>query len=330
MNTLSGKKVLVTGADGFIGSHLTEKLIEMGAKVRAFVYYNSFSNWGWLNNFDKKYKENIEIYPGDIRDPLRVEQAVKDCEIIFHLASLIAIPYSYVAPESYVQTNVNGALNILNACRKYNIEKLIHTSTSEVYGSAKYVPIDESHPLQGQSPYSATKIAADMLVTSYYCSFDLPVAIIRPFNTYGPRQSNRAIIPTIIFQILSGKNTIKLGSLTPTRDFNYVEDTVSGFIHVAESEKTNGIVSNVGSNVEISIGALVEKIANITGKNINIEVSQDRLRPQKSEVDRLLCNYNRINGLTGWQPSFTIDEGLEKTIQWIRDNTQTFKTGYAI
>lgn len=327
MNTFwRSKKVLVTGADGFIGSHLTERLAKEGARVRAFIYYNSFDRWGWLDETEHDIMDSIEIFPGDIRDPSRVMEAVKDQEIVFHLASLIAIPYSYHAPDSYVQTNVGGTLNVLNACRQVAVERLIHTSTSEVYGTAQYVPIDEKHPLQGQSPYSATKIGADMLAESFHRSFDLPVTIVRPFNIYGPRQSARAVIPTILSQLFQGNKQIKLGALHPTRDFNFVEDMVSGFLSLAEADEAIGHVVNVGSGKEISIRDLVGMLLRITGKEAEIVCDEERLRPEKSEVDRLQCDASLARELTGWQPQHTLEEGLEITAQWIEEHLHSYRT----
>lgn len=314
------KLVLVTGADGFIGSQLTERLAREGAKVRALVYYNSFAHWGWLKDLDDELRPSVEIFPGDIRDSKRILEAVDGNEVVFHLASLIAIPYSYHAPDSYVQTNVYGGLNVLNACQTCQISMLIHTSTSEVYGTAQYVPINESHPLQGQSPYSASKIGADMLAESYYRSFGFPVTIIRPFNTYGPRQSARAVIPTILSQLHIGKKAIRLGALSPTRDFNFVEDTVSGFLAVAETDKGIGKVINIGSGRDISIGDLVDTIFKVTGKSAEILSDEQRMRPKNSEVERLLCDNKLAHQLIGWKPSFSLEQGLEVTSRWIRDN----------
>ncbi|MCB2226166.1 MAG: NAD-dependent 4,6-dehydratase LegB [Desulfarculaceae bacterium] len=319
------KPVLVTGADGFIGSHLVERLALEGARVRAFVLYNSFAAWGWLDSLPAEVMQRVEIFPGDIRDPNRVAEAVAGQEVAFHLASLIAIPYSYHAPDSYVQTNVGGALNLLNACRAHGIQRLVHTSTSEVYGSAQYVPIDEKHPLQGQSPYSASKIGADMLAESYWRSFGLPVAIIRPFNTYGPRQSARAVIPTILSQLHTGATELKLGSLTPTRDFNYVADTVAGFLAVARAEQAVGKVVNVGSGREISIGDLAKALMKAVGREVPIVTEQARLRPEGSEVDRLLCDNTCARELTGWQPAHSLEEGLAATAAWIKANPQYFR-----
>lgn len=314
------KKILVTGADGFIGSHLTEELVRQGHDVRAFVYYNSFNSWGWLDESTKEIKESLNVFSGDIRDPFGVKEAMKGCTHVLHLASLIAIPYSYHSPATYIDTNVNGTLNIIQAARELGVEKVVHTSTSEVYGTAQYVPIDENHPLQGQSPYSASKIGADQMALSFYRSFDTPVAVIRPFNTYGPRQSARAVIPTIISQLASGQTTIKLGAISPTRDFNYVQDTVGGFISVMNSEKSIGEVINIGSNYEVSIGETAEMIAEILGVNLTIETDEQRLRPEKSEVNRLWAENKKAKELIGWQPHYGgkdgFRRGLEETIEW--------------
>lgn len=323
---LKGKKVLVTGAEGFIGSHLTERLVELGAEVTALVQYNSFNNWGWIDSFDKNVLDSIKVETGDIRELDGMNRIVKGNEVVFHLAALIAIPYSYLSPMAYVRTNVEGTTNVLEACRNHGVEKIMHTSTSETYGTALYVPIDEKHPMQGQSPYSASKIGADMIAESFYRSFDMPIATVRPFNTYGPRQSARAVIPTIISQILAGKKEVKLGSLTPTRDFNYVKDTAEAFIKVAESDNTTGQVINAGSNYEISIGDTVKKIINILGEDIKIICDENRLRPEKSEVNRLWADNTKIKQLTDWAPKYTIDEGLAETVEWIKKNMQYFKT----
>jgi NAD dependent epimerase/dehydratase len=320
------KRVLITGADGFIGSHLTERLTQEGAKIRAFVYYNSFGRWGWLDELPSDLSEKIEIFLGDIRDSNRVMEAVKGQEVVFHLASLIAIPYSYHAPDSYVQTNINGTLHVINACRQIQVERIVHTSTSEVYGTAQYVPIDEKHPLQGQSPYSATKIGADMLAESFHRSFGLPIAIMRPFNTYGPRQSARAVIPTILGQLYEGAKYIKLGALHPTRDFNYVHDIVSAFLAVAETEAAIGRVINVGSGREISIGDLVETLFRITGKKAEVICEKERLRPERSEVDRLSCDSSIVRNLTGWKPIHSLEKGLEITAQWVEHNIHRFRS----
>ncbi|MFK2827253.1 NAD-dependent 4,6-dehydratase LegB [Bacillus sp. B190/17] len=317
---LRDKTVLVTGSDGFIGSHLTEELVRRGYKVRAFTYYNSFNSWGWLDHSEKQIKDQIEVFAGDIRDPHGVKEAMKGCDIALHLASLIAIPYSYHSPDTYVDTNIKGTLNVLQAARELGVSKLVHTSTSEVYGTAQYVPINEEHPLQGQSPYSASKIGADQMVLSFYRSFETPVAIIRPFNTYGPRQSARAVIPTIITQLASGKEKIKLGALSPTRDFNYIKDTISGFISIMNSEKAIGEVINIGSNYEISIGDTAKAIAEVMGKNVEIETDEIRLRPEKSEVERLWADNQKAKELLGWEPSYGgingFKRGLKETADW--------------
>lgn len=314
------KKILITGADGFIGSHLTEELVKLGCDVRAFVLYNSFNSWGWLDHTLKDIKENLEVFSGDIRDPYGVKKAMNGCDIVLHLAALIAIPYSYHSPDTYVDTNIKGSLNIVQAAKELGVEKVVHTSTSEVYGTARFVPITEEHPLQGQSPYSASKIGADQIVMSFYNSFNTPVAIIRPFNTYGPRQSARAVIPTVITQIASGKRKIKLGALHPTRDFNYVKDTVRGFISMAEADKSVGEVINIGSNYEISIGDTVQLIAEVMGVEIEIETDQMRIRPEKSEVERLWADNTKAKKLLGWEPVFGgrdgFKRGVEETAAW--------------
>lgn len=319
------KKVLVTGADGFIGSHLIESLLEKGYDVRAFTYYNSFNTWGWLDTLPKEKLSQIEIFSGDIRDPNGVRTSMKGMDMVFHLAALIAIPFSYHSPDSYVDTNVKGTLNVLQAARDLSLEKVLITSTSEVYGTAQYVPIDEKHPFQGQSPYSATKIGADRLAESFYRSFQLPVSIVRPFNTYGPRQSARAVIPTIITQLLSGKEEIKLGSLTPTRDFNYVKDTAAGFIAIAESDKTVGEEINIASQNEISIGELAEEIIRQINPKAKIVCDEQRLRPEKSEVNRLLGSNEKIKRLTDWNPEYSLEQGIEETIFWVRENLSYYK-----
>jgi NAD dependent epimerase/dehydratase len=319
------RKVVVTGSDGFIGSHLVERLLQLGAQVRAFVYYNSFGRWGWLDELSNDALKSIDFFAGDIRDSQRVAEAIQGQDTVFHLSSLIAIPYSYHAPDSYVQTNVTGALNVCNACRSHKVRRLIHTSTSEVYGTAQYVPIDEKHPLQGQSPYSASKIGADVLAESYYRSFSLPLVIARPFNTYGPRQSARAVIPTILSQLLQGKKQIKLGSLTPTRDFNYVLDTVEGFVKLAENDEVIGRVVNIGSGREISIGDLVELLLKITNIPAEILCETERLRPEKSEVNRLLCDSSFLQSKTDWKPKYSLEEGLTMTAKWIEKNLEAFK-----
>lgn len=323
---LKGKKVLVTGAEGFIGSHLTERLLELGADVTALVQYNSFNNWGWIDTFDKNILDSIKVETGDIRELDGMNRIIKGQEVVFHLAALIAIPYSYLSPMAYVRTNVEGTTNVLEACRNHDVQKIIHTSTSETYGTALYVPIDEKHPMQGQSPYSASKIGADKMAESFYKSFNMPIATLRPFNTYGPRQSARAVIPTIISQILAGKKEIKLGSLTPTRDFNFVKDTAEAFVKVAQSDKTIGEVINAGSNYEITIGDTVKKIIDIIGQDVKILCDEDRIRPEKSEVNRLWADNTKIKDLTGWTPNYSIDQGLEETVRWIKDNLQYYKT----
>ena len=319
-------KVLVTGADGFIGSHLTERLLEEGYDVKAFTFYNSFNSWGWLDSLPEKKLNEIEIFSGDIRDPNGVFEAMKGVDKVFHLAALIAIPFSYHSPDSYVDTNIKGTLNVLQAARKLDTSRILITSTSEVYGTAQYVPIDEKHPYQGQSPYSATKIGADRLAESFYRSFNLPVSIVRPFNTYGPRQSARAVIPTIILQLLSGKDRIKLGSLTPTRDFNYVKDTANGFIEIAKSEKTIGEEINIATQNEISIGQLAEELIRQIKPNAKIVCDEKRLRPEKSEVNRLLGSNEKIKNITGWEPKYTFEQGLAETIEFFRNNLDRYKS----
>ena len=319
------KKVLITGADGFIGSHLTERLISEGAQVRAFVMYNSFNTWGWIDTFSSREKEVVDIVCGDIRETDLLKQALKDVDIVFHLAALIAIPYSYASPSSYIKTNVEGTLNLLQTGLECSVEKIIHTSTSEVYGTAQYIPIDEKHPLQGQSPYSASKIGADMVAESFYRSFNLPVTTVRPFNTYGPRQSARAIIPTLILQMLKD-TTIRVGSLHPIRDFTYVGDTVDGFIKAAEADGINGEVINIGSNQGISIGDLTDTLAQIVGKEITIECEEERVRPAHSEVNRLLCNNQRAKELMQWQPTVKLTEGLAKTVSWFEEHQHAYKS----
>ena len=313
------KKILVTGADGFIGSHLVETLLDEGCNVKAFTYYNSFNSWGWLDTFPRDKLKNVEVFTGDIRDPNGVRTAVKGVDIIFHLAALIAIPFSYHSPDSYIDTNVKGTLNVLQACRDYNIERVIVTSTSEVYGTAQYVPIDEKHPLQGQSPYSASKIGSDKITESFFCSFGTPVVIARPFNTYGPRQSARAVIPTIITQLLNGKKNILLGSIHPTRDFNYVGDVCKGFIHLIQSDKAIGREVNIGSGAEISIGSLAKLLMELTGTEEKISSESIRKRPAKSEVERLVCDNRLIKEITGWKPETALREGLLNTIEWFKD-----------
>ena len=329
---LKGKKILITGADGFIGSHLTEKLVQLGHDVRAFVFYNSFGHWGWLDQSPDEIKKNVDVFSGDIRDPNGVRTAMKDCDVVLHLAALIGIPYSYHSPDSYVDTNIRGTLNLLQAARDFEIERFIHTSTSEVYGTAQFVPITEAHPLQGQSPYSATKIGADQIALSFYNSFETPVTIMRPFNTYGPRQSARAVIPTVITQIANGYNIIKLGSLNPTRDFNYVADTVSGFIAAAESAGTFGDTINLGSNFEISIGDTVSLIAELMEREISIETDEARTRPENSEVERLCADNSKAQKTLNWAPQYPgiegLKKGLTKTIEWFSesDNLRNYKS----
>jgi NAD dependent epimerase/dehydratase len=327
MTAQAARRVLVTGADGFIGSHLVEMLVARGYTVRALAQYNSFNHWGWLE--DVACREAIEVVGGDIRDAHFCRTLMKDVDVVFHLAALIAIPYSYVAPESYVDTNVRGTLNICQAALEAGVKRVIHTSTSEVYGTARYVPIDEQHPLQPQSPYSASKIGADAIAQSFHHSFALPLTVARPFNTYGPRQSARAVIPTIISQIAAGKRSIELGDLTPTRDFNYVEDTCRGFIALAECEAAVGEVVNIGSNYEISIGATLNLIRELMGSDIKVVQDERRLRPQGSEVFRLWCDNSKIERLTGFKPQVDIREGLSRTIAWFTnpDNLRRYKTG---
>ena len=315
-------KVLVTGADGFIGSHLVEELVKKGYEVRAFVYYNSFNTWGWLDTLPGSVMEHVEIFQGDIRDPNGVRVAMQQAEAVFHLAALIAIPFSYHSPDTYVDTNIKGTLNVLQAARELGTRRVLITSTSEVYGTAQYVPIDEKHPFQGQSPYSATKIGADRLAESFYRSFNLPVTIVRPFNTYGPRQSARAVIPTVITQLLAGKTEIKLGSLTPTRDFNYVKDTANGFISIFESDQTIGEEINIATQKEISIGMLAEELIRQINPDAHIICDEQRLRPEKSEVNRLLGCNAKIRELTKWQPMYTLEQGLAETIAFLRNNME--------
>lgn len=322
---ISGKKVLVTGADGFIGSHLTEMLVKNGAQVKALSLYNSFNDWGWLENTN--CLNQIEVVCGDVRDPNFCREITRGIDVVFHLAALIAIPYSYVAPDSYVSTNVTGTLNMLQAARDANVERFLHTSTSEVYGTAQFVPISEEHPLQAQSPYSATKIGADALAMSFFYTFDMPLTVVRPFNTYGPRQSARAVIPTIITQLLTGEKAVKLGSLHPTRDFNYVEDTCRGFIGLAECDAAIGKTINIGSNREISVGDLVNLISEIIDIKISIESDDLRKRPKQSEVERLWCDNSKIHSLFGFEPQVSLLEGLTRTIEWLKepDNLRKYK-----
>jgi len=329
---LQGKKILVTGADGFIGSHLAEALVRRGYNVRAFVFYNSFNSWGWLDHSDTSIKECLDVFSGDIRDPYTTKKAMTGCDIVFHLAALIAIPYSYQAPDTYVETNVKGTLNVVQAARELSVSKVIHTSTSEVYGTAIYVPITEEHPLQPQSPYSASKIGADQIAMSFYYSFRTPVSIIRPFNTYGPRQSARAVIPTIITQIVKGQSEIKLGALEPTRDFNYIRDIIRGFIAIAESDLSVGEVINIGSNFEISIGETVSIIAEMMGVKTVIKTEMARLRPEGSEIERLRADNSKALKLTGWSPLYGgmegFRKGLSETIEWFSNpnNLEQYKS----
>lgn len=315
--------VLVTGADGFIGSHLTEALVRRGYKVRAFVYYNSFNSWGWLDHCGEDVKGKFEVIAGDIRDPYGVKTAMHGCDAVLHLAALIAIPFSYHSPDTYVDTNVKGTLNVLQGAREIGVRKVVHTSTSEVYGTAQYVPINESHPLQGQSPYSASKIGADQIAYSFHASFDLPVVTVRPFNTYGPRQSARAVIPTIITQIANGATTIDLGAISPTRDFTYVDDTVNGFISALEANKGIGETVNLGTNFEISIADTANLIAEQMGVKIQVESTIERSRPEKSEVERLWADNSKAKKLFGWSPALGgiegFSQGLQKTISWFKD-----------
>ncbi|MEG2233951.1 MAG: NAD-dependent 4,6-dehydratase LegB [Oscillospiraceae bacterium] len=320
------KKVLVTGADGFIGSHLTEELVKSGAKVKAFAYYNSFNSWGWLDSLPKEIKDEIEVFSGDIRDPNGVRTAVKGCDTVYHLAALIAIPFSYHSPDSYVDTNIKGTLNVLQAANDLGVSRLLVTSTSEVYGTAQYVPIDEKHPFQGQSPYSATKIGADRLAESFYRSFGTPLTIVRPFNTYGPRQSARAVIPTIITQLLNGASEIKLGSLTPTRDFNYCKDTAAGFMALAECGEAIGEEVNIATGVEISIGQLAQELIDQINPSAEIICDEQRLRPEKSEVNRLLGDNTKIKALTGWAPKYDLKAGIAETIEWLKGHLAAYKS----
>ena len=328
----SSMRVLVTGADGFIGSHLTEALVRNGHEVRAFVYYNSFNSWGWLEHCADDLKGKFEVFAGDIRDPHGVKKAMSGCDAVIHLAALIAIPFSYHSPDSYVDTNIKGTLNVLQAARELNVSRVIHTSTSEVYGTAQYVPIDEKHPLQGQSPYSASKIGADQLAFSFYSSFNLPVVTLRPFNTYGPRQSARAVIPTIITQIANGNNQIKLGSVTPTRDFNFISDTVNGFISALTSKSGVGEVINLGSNFEISIQDIASLIGEIMNQEIKVIDSDERIRPENSEVNRLWADNSKAIELLSWKPEYAslngLKKGLEETVNWFKkpNNLNLYKS----
>jgi NAD dependent epimerase/dehydratase len=323
----SGKRVLVTGAEGFIGSTLVDRLVREGAEVRALVHYKPYGDKGFLAGKE----DEVEIVAGDVRDPVRLDSAIADRDVVFHLAALIGIPYSYESPDSYVQTNVMGTQNVLNACRRSGVERMVHTSTSETYGTAITAPISEDHPLQPQSPYSASKIGADMMALSYWHAFELPVAVVRPFNTYGPRQSARAVIPTILSQLHAGATEIKLGSTTPTRDFNFVDDTVSGFLAVAASDRALGNVVNIGSGREISIGDLVQLLIDITGSAAAIVTDEDRVRPAGSEVERLLCDNTRAREWCGWTPEHSLEDGLRRTSDWVRENLDLLDPGrYAV
>lgn len=330
---LQGKKILVTGADGFIGSHLVEYLVRQGADVRAFVYYNSFNSWGWLDQSPADIRQSLDVFAGDVRDPHGVRTAMQGCDVVMHLAALIAIPYSYHSPDTYVDTNVKGTLNVVQAARDLGVERVVHTSTSEVYGTARFVPITEEHPLQGQSPYSASKIGADQIAQSFFLSFGTPVATIRPFNTYGPRQSARAVIPTIITQIASGMDAIKLGAIHPTRDFNFVRDTVRGFCAVAECDAALGRVINIGSNYEISVGDTAHLIAGVMGCKVEFTSDEQRLRPAGSEVERLWADNQLARKLTGWEPEYGgmegLRRGLKETIDWFSEpsNLGRYKAG---
>ena len=330
---LQGKRVLVTGADGFIGSHLTEHLVASGVDVRAFVYYNSFNSWGWLDEADAQIKQSLDVFAGDIRDPHGVRTAMQGCDVVLHLAALIAIPYSYHSPDTYVDTNIKGTLNVAQAARDLGVQRVVHTSTSEVYGTARFVPITEAHPLQGQSPYSASKIGADQMALSFHAAFETPVAVIRPFNTYGPRQSARAVIPTIITQIAAEQRQIKLGAIHPTRDFNYVQDTVRGFVAVAQCDEAIGRVINIGSNYEVSVGDTARLIAELMGREVEFTSDEQRLRPAGSEVERLWADNTLARELVGWTPEFPgldgLRQGLRNTIDWfgVTENLRRYKAG---
>jgi NAD dependent epimerase/dehydratase len=326
---ISMKKALVTGADGFIGSHLVEELLKQGYKVKAFCFYNSFNTWGWLDTLSSDILSEVEIFTGDIRDPNGVRTAMKGCDIVFHLAALIAIPYSYHSPDSYVDTNVKGTLNIIQAAKDLGVERVLVTSTSEIYGTAQYVPIDEIHPKQPQSPYSASKIGADCMADSFYRSFDMPITIVRPFNTYGPRQSARAIIPTIITQLLSGFEEIKLGDLSPTRDLLFVKDTVKGFVEIANTESLIGHECNIATNSEVSMQVMADTLIELINPNAKIIQDKDRLRPQKSEVFRLFGDNSKIIEHTNWKVEYSLKEGLQETIDWFREkeNLRQYKAG---
>ena len=316
---LAGKRVLVTGADGFIGSHLVERLVARGCSVRAFVFYNSFNSWGWLDTLNMSQQRGLDVFAGDVRDPNGVATAIQGCDVVFHLAALIGIPFSYHSPDSYVDTNIRGTLNVLQACRRHHTEKVLVTSTSEVYGTARSVPIDEAHPMSGQSPYSATKIGADRIAESFFRSFQLPVSIVRPFNTYGPRQSARAVIPTIITQLLAGETSLRLGNLSPTRDFNFVLDTVDAFLEIAECDAAIGEEINIATGAEISVGEMAQRLINLLNPRARIVADDDRLRPSASEVERLLGDSSKLRRLTGWSPQYDLARGLEATVAWFRE-----------
>ena len=320
-------KILVTGAGGFIGSHLTEYLVEQGHKVKAFVHYNSRNFWGWLEK--SKYNDDIEVFSGDIRDFDSVYDAMKGIDFVFHLAALIGIPYSYYSPLAYIKTNIEGTYNILQAARKLDIQRIIHTSTSEVYGTAQYIPINENHPINPQSPYAATKASGDYIAKSFYLSFDFPVTIVRPFNTFGPRQSARAVIPTIITQVLNDKKVIKLGNLNSSRDFTYVLDTIEGIYQIGLHGKTMGEVINIGSGKNISIYEILNIVSKLINDDINIKtkIESKRVRPEKSEVQRLVCDYSKAQNLSGWKPKYTFEEGLKETIDWFKENLEIYKEG---
>ncbi|HVE94137.1 MAG TPA: SDR family NAD(P)-dependent oxidoreductase [Acidimicrobiales bacterium] len=320
----SGTRVLVTGGEGFIGSHLVERLVGEGASVRVLAYYNSFGTAGWLD--ESPVRDTVEILHGDVRDAGRVQEAVAGTEVVFHLAALIGIPYSYVAPESYVQTNVQGSFNVADACRRADVRRLVHTSTSETYGTARYVPIDEAHPLQPQSPYSASKIGGDMMALSVHHAFELPVAVARPFNTYGPRQSTRAVIPTILAQLQAGASELRLGATSPTRDFTFATDTAAGFMAIAQSDETVGVVTNIGSGDEISVGDLAQLCIEITNSSATVVTDEDRLRPGGSEVERLLADSTKLQRLTGWSPQVSLREGLQRTAEWVSTHLSKLET----
>lgn len=326
MTDWKGRRVFVTGAGGFIGSHLTERLVNEGAKVTAFIRYNSRNDWGLLELLPEAIRSQIQVEMGDLRDGDALMRLTRETEVLFHLGSLIAIPYSYLRPREVVETNVIGTFNVMTAAQENEIDRVVHTSTSEVYGTARYVPIDEDHPLQGQSPYSASKIGADKIAESFYRSYDLPVATIRPFNTYGPRQSARAIIPTLIAQALSS-DVVHVGTLHPTRDFTYVLDTVRGFLSIAASDATVGTVTNIGSNSEVTIGNVLARIIALCGREVTVVTDPDRIRPEKSEVERLWCDNTRARDLLGWEPTVGLDEGLARTIEWMRGSISRFKPG---